>query len=286
LGETVGAELTAAPPESVAVTAAVALPRPKRRRDLRKVLIGMLPGVLSLLAGAAIWESVSALELVNPLFLPKLSLVLQNLGELVFSGGLLGHLVATASTMIIGLALATAVSVPVGVAAGSTRIINGILAPWINALNGVPRAITFMPLAIVIFGISQESRVSIVFISSSIPLIINVATGVRTADAHLLEMASAFNMSRLRGFATISLPSTVPNLFSGFRLAIGQALIAVVIAEMFASREGVGYLLARASAMYYTERVWAMILVLALLGVSVSALSGRLERRFDSWRTS
>lgn len=272
-------------PTSALETAAIATAPdvPRQRRRLNSVW-RFLPGLLSVICGGLIWEGLSAYEVVNPLFLPRLTAILSNLWDLVSSGEVFSHLWATISVMGMGLGLATLVAIPLGIAAGTSRIIDMILAPYINALNAVPRAITFMPLAIVIFGISPTSRIFIVFISTALPLIINITTGVRTVDPNLLDMSKSFGVSTLRRFRSISLPSTVPYMFSGFRLAIGQALIAVVIAELFASTEGIGFLLARASARYNTERLWAMILVLAVVGVSISAGSRRLERHFDAWR--
>jgi NitT/TauT family transport system permease protein len=241
--------------------------------------------VVSIAGGLAAWQLVSSSGLVDPLFLPKLSDILADLWMLLSSGRLNEHLVASGIEFGVGMLLALVVGITVGVAMGASTRIDKLLIWWVSAFDATPR-IAFAPLLIIWFGIQLESKMVLVFISALFPILLSTASGVRTTSRELIEMANSFSIPRAMQFRAIVLPGAVPFVITGIRLGITRGLIGIVVGEMIASTKGVGWMLANASDTFNMVRVFSMIIVLALVGVTLTTLARALERRFDSWRAT
>ena len=241
--------------------------------------------LVSIVGGLLSWQLISSSGFVDPLFLPKLSDILADLWNLLFSGKLNEHLVASGIEFGVGMLLALAVGISVGVAMGASTRIDKLLIWWVSGFDATPR-IAFAPLLIIWFGIGLESKMVLVFISALFPILLSTASGVRTTSRELIEMANSFSIPRTMQFRAIVLPGAVPFVITGIRLGITRGLIGIVVGEMIASTKGVGYLLASASDTFNMVRVFSLIIILALVGVTLTTLARALERRFDSWRAT
>ncbi len=267
----------AAAPEGLATTSNItALPR--RRRLPNSSL-----QVFSIVAGLGTWQLVASSGLVEPLFLPKLSDVLADLWNLISNGKLNQHLIASGIEFGVGMLLALVVGISVGIAMGASTTVDRLLVWWVSAFDATPR-IAFAPLLIIWFGIGLESKMVLVFISGLFPILLSTASGVRTTSRELLEMANSFSVPRAMQFRAIILPGAVPFVITGVRLGISRGLIGIVVGEMIASTQGIGWMLSNASDTFNMVRVFALIIVLAFVGVTLTTLARWLERRFDSWR--
>jgi NitT/TauT family transport system permease protein len=153
------------------------------------------------------------------------------------------------------------------------------------ALNSIPR-IALIPIIILFAGIGDTARTTVVVVTAIFPIIVNVAAGLRNVDPDILEMGNAFGAGPFARFTSISLPASVPFLLAGFRISVAQGLIGVVIAEFFASNEGLSWLLFRASSLFDIPTVYCMMVLLGLTGVLLSEAAKRLEARFEGWRTT
>lgn len=251
---------------------------PRRRRLPRSSL-----QIFSIVAGLTTWEVVASSGLVEPLFLPKLSAVLADLWSLISTGKLNQHLVASGIEFGVGMTLALVVGITVGIAMGASTRIDRLLVWWVSAFDATPR-IAFAPLLIIWFGIGLESKMVLVFISGLFPILLSTASGVRTTSRELMEMANSFSVPRWMQFRAIILPGAVPFVITGVRLGITRGLIGIVVGEMIASTQGIGWLLSNASDTFNMVRVFSLIIVLAFVGVTLTTLARWLERRFDSWR--
>ncbi|MPZ88613.1 MAG: ABC transporter permease subunit, partial [Nitriliruptorales bacterium] len=170
-----------------------------------------------------------------------------------------------------------------GVLVGWYRYIEYALDPFITFLYTSPR-IAFMPLLIIWLGIGLASKVAIVFLGALFPIIISTASGIKSTDADLLGVARSFNASDRQIFATIALPGAVPSIISGLRLGLAHGLIGIVVGELVAATAGVGYRMTQAGANFQTDLVFVLLGTIATVGVLLTALMRRLERRFDKWR--
>jgi NitT/TauT family transport system permease protein len=241
--------------------------------------------LVSFVGGLALWQAVSSSGVVDPLFLPRLSDILTDLWGLLSSGQLNEHLLTSGLEFGAGMLLALIVGIGVGVAMGASQRVDKVLIWWVSGLDATPR-IAFAPLLIVWFGIGLESKMVLVFISALFPILLSTAAGVRTTSRELLEMADSFSLPRWMQFRSIVLPGAVPFVITGIRLGITRGLIGIVVGEMIASTKGVGWMLANASDTFNMVRVFSMIIVLAVVGVTLTTLARALERRFDSWRAT
>jgi ABC-type nitrate/sulfonate/bicarbonate transport system permease component len=262
------------------ITAASAEPRAGIRG--RSALIYALR-VGALAAFLLVWEAASRAGLLDPLFASSPSLIAAKFAEMVGDGSIWPHVAATASVTAAGFALAVAIGVPVGIVMGRSELINATVEPFVAALYASPQ-VAFLPLLIIWLGIGFSSKVALVFIGSVIIMIINTETGVAQVDPRLVETARSFMASERQILTKIVLPAALPIILAGMRLAIGRALVMVVVAEIYASNRGLGYLIFQAGGLYDTAQVFVGVGILAAAGVSLTALLRALERWLAPWQ--
>ena len=237
----------------------------------------------TLAAFLAVWEAASRSGLVDPLFASSPSLIAAKFIEMVADGSIWPHVSATAWVTAAGFTLAVLVGVPLGILMGRSELINATLEPFIAALYASPQ-VAFLPLLIIWLGIGFSSKVALVFVGSVIIMIINTETGVAQVDPRLIETARSFTAHERQIMTKIVLPSALPFIIAGMRLAIGRALVMVVVAEIYASNKGLGYLIFQAGGMYDTAQVFVGVGILAAAGVAFNAALRALERRLAPWR--
>jgi ABC-type nitrate/sulfonate/bicarbonate transport system permease component len=240
---------------------------------------------VAIIVGLVLWEVASRVELVDPLFLPRFTDVVGELWPLLSSGELNRDFVASGIPFLAGVLLATAIGITLGLAMGLIPVLNASLMPWVMICNSIPR-IALIPMIIVILGISTSMHLFVVLLSATFPVLLNVASGSASVDPHLKLMASSFGASRGLVIRKVVLPATVPFMIAGLRLALGHALIGIIVAELFASKDGIGHRLFQAGHLFDTTGVYAMVIVIAAVGVLINQGLGFFERRLSVWRTS
>ena len=241
-------------------------------------------GAISLAALIVVWEFTSDEQVINPLFFSSPSAIVQAFVRLfVVSRDIYPPLVASGTVGVIGLVASIAVGIPLGCAIGRYRLARGLVEPYVVALYSTPRE-ALVPLLILIFGLGVLPKVVLVFLGAVFPLILNSPAGVEQADRGLIEMARSFRASERQILMRIVLPGALPYMVAGIRLAIGRALIMIVVAELFASNVGIGFFISRMSAQFRTADMFVGVLSLTFAGVLLTALVRRLEGRIAPWR--
>ncbi|MDE2473818.1 MAG: ABC transporter permease [Alphaproteobacteria bacterium] len=264
------AETLIAPPHAVSPVAAP--------RNLNAAL-----GTLSVLVFLALWEIAVALGWIAPLFVSSPSRILIAGYGMFRDGSIFPDLAVSAEEFILGFGLAAIIGIPLGILMGWYTRLNAVLDPFVNALYATPR-IALMPLIIIWFGIDLPAKIAIIFLSSVFPILVNTITGVRTIERDFVKVARSFGATDRQLFATVALPSSVPNLLTGLRLGLGHALIGIVVGEMYGSSAGIGFMMQTAGATFQTDKVMVGIMIIAAAGMGMTQLLKSLERRFDSWR--
>jgi ABC-type nitrate/sulfonate/bicarbonate transport system permease component len=229
-----------------------------------------------------IWELIVDLGWVKPLFISSPSRIFQA-GLWLFGHGLWKDIGISAGEFALGLSMAVVVGIPMGIALGWYHYLYNSLDLFISALNATPR-VALLPLIILWLGIGVKSTVALVFLGALFPVLINVTTGVRSIDDTLVRCARSFGANEGQVFLTIALPGSIPFIIAGLRLAVGRALVGIVVGEMVASNAGIGHMITLAGASFQTDRVFVGILLIATFGYLLSSLLQRLETRFDAWR--
>jgi ABC-type nitrate/sulfonate/bicarbonate transport system permease component len=221
-------------------------------------------------------------EHVNPLFLASPTSIVRAAIELTESGELPRAVWESAQTLFWGYAIAAILGVALGVLMGWYRKIDWILDPYVSALYATPN-VALIPLIILWFGLQLKSKIVIVLLAALFPIIINTYSGVRGISASLVETALAYGARERQLFTKIVLPAALPFIMVGLRLAIGRAIVGMVVGEMFTRLTGLGGLIATYSGAFATDRVFVGIIVLALGGVLLTETLKLVERRLSGW---
>jgi NitT/TauT family transport system permease protein len=231
------------------------------------------------------WEFAASNQIINPLFISSPTRILRAFTRLAESGVLLNDVAVSSQEFVIGYGLALLIGVPIGMVVGWYGVASAVFAPFMVSLYATPK-IALMPLMIVWLGIGLWSKVAVVFLASVFPYFINMQTAMRTLDADQLKAARSFGASEFGIFRTIALPTSVPFLISGMRLALGHGLIAIVVGELYAASAGIGYRIIISGSSFRTDDIFVGVMVLIAASLSLNAVFLSLERKFSAWRPS
>jgi ABC-type nitrate/sulfonate/bicarbonate transport system permease component len=244
-----------------------------------------LLGTFAVITAAVLWQVLADKQVLNQAFTSSPSNIYHSAIEYLGPHGTgWGDLAASGQEFAWGFLLAIGVGLPLGILAGWHGFLDALMNPFVVFFNNSPR-IAFAPLFVIWFGLGITSKIAVVFLSAVLPIMISARGGVKTVDSSLVSMARAYGASDFHILRTVVLPGTVPSISSGIRISIGQALLGVVLAEYIASTKGLGYALVSAAGTFNTDRLFVVVIVIALLGVVASTLLGIVERYFERWRT-
>ena len=245
----------------------------------RKIL-----GTTSVIIFLFAWETVGNWSgLINPMFMSAPSMVWKAAVQLFVSGEIYNDLYVSGVEFAWGYGLSVIFAIPFGIGIGWYRKMAYTFDPFVNAMNATPR-VALLPLVIIWLGIGLLSKVGIIFLGAVFPLLINTRDGVKTTPANLLNAARSFGASEWQIFKSVVLPSTVPFILTGLRLAVGRALIGVMVGELYAATAGIGFMITVAGATFQTDKVFVGVLIFAITGMIATDAIDRIEHRFDKWR--
>ena len=233
-----------------------------------------------------LWESVPlwyTLPKGMALFFTTPSKVAVTFSELLFNGEIEKHFYVSAIAFLAGLGLSIVVGLPLGLIMGRSATLENLLDPYVTACNATPR-IVLLPLLILWFGIGIWSKIMIVFAGAVFPLLINTYTGVKNVNRVLVNVVRSFGASEWQVMKIVVLPNSVPYIIAGLRLAIGRAILGVVVGEFFGSSQGLGYMIASAASNYKVDVVFVGVTIFMALSVILTFSVKALETRLASWR--
>ena len=249
---------------------------------LRRYSDTLLP-LAALIIFLAVWEVLG--RLTDPILFSPPSRVAKGFGELLATGRLQRATLITLNALSVGFLLSVLVGLPLGLVLGRWRVLADVLEPYIDAIYATPRVV-IVPLVILWFGVGYEGRLFIIWIGTVIPIIINTTIGVRNARRDLVEVALSFGANEGQLAKHVILPGAVPYIVAGLRIAMGRALVGVIVAEIFLDLTGLGGIIQTESAYFRTHRMLAAVVVIAALGTLLIGALGLLERRFAAWKES
>ena len=230
----------------------------------------------------AVWEIICSTGLISSLFLPAPSAILTALGKLITSGEISRSLTASLYRILLGFALGSIIGLLVGLVTGTSALMDRIGTPIVNALYPIPK-IALLPLFILWLGIGELSKVTIIALGVFFPVAMNTYSGVKNVDTLLIKVAVSFNASWWLTMKSVVLPSALPVIFAGLRLAAGTSLLLLVAAEMIAAQEGIGALILHYGDLMITDRLMAGVIVLSLLGLIFNLGLQWLEHKIVPW---
>jgi ABC-type nitrate/sulfonate/bicarbonate transport system permease component len=245
----------------------------------------MIRASYTALALLVLWEIIGRFILTSKLVFAPLSGVLTRMVELWQDENLAHDIWVSYSELALGMLVASVAGIVIGGILGVSQTAREHFDPIVNALYATP-LVALSPILILMFGIGIASKVAIIALLAVFPIIVNTATGLRTADNALIEGARSFTASRWQVFREVQLPNAVPAVVSGFRLAVGKGITGIFVGEFFGASAGVGYLITLSAQTFDVPAIFAGVLILAVSGVVLTGLLDLLERRVAKWRVN
>ncbi|MFE0027610.1 ABC transporter permease [Amycolatopsis sp. NPDC059021] len=256
--------------------------KPKQRKNfLRRAPHGWAAVALFV----ALWEFVPrfVLDEDTRTFLPPVSEDLRALWGLALDGQLADHLLASIGRSAAGFAVAVAIAVPLGLLIGWYRPVARFLQPLLELARNTA-ALALLPVFTLLLGIGELSKVSLVVYACVWPVLLNTIAGVNSVDPLLVKAARSLGLSSPRLFRKVILPSAVPTVFTGLRMAASYSVLVLIAAEMVGAKAGLGYLINTTQVNFRIPQMYAGIIAVSVLGLVVNQGFVVLERRVSTWR--
>jgi len=241
-----------------------------------------LVGVALIVVLLVLWEVAAANAIFPPMSFPRISLILATLGRLIVSGELLKELLPSLWRMFAGYVIGVFIGVILGLAMGYVRFFYNLLEPITEVLRPIPSP-AYLPIVILFLGIDDEMKIFMIAFASLFPVLLNTYSGVRSVDPIQLQTARTFGVSGHKLLTQIVLPAASPYIFTGMRVSLAVALIVMVISEMVAASDGIGYFILSAQRGFDIPEMFAGVLTLAVLGYVLNRLFLLIENHVLAW---
>jgi NitT/TauT family transport system permease protein len=246
-------------------------------------LIAFAKRSLLLLVLLALWETIPQLGLADPTFLPPFSDVIAAGWQLVQSGELYDDVAASLLRALSGFLISVVLIVPLGLAVGWYARLGDILNQFIEVCrNTAPLAL--LPVFILLLGIGEFSKITMVVYSCAWPLLLNTIAGVKQVDPLLIKSARTMGATPQQLFRKVILPAALPTIFVGIRLASASAMLVLVASEMVGAKAGLGYLIIYSQYSFLIPQMYFGILGITVIGLTFNAVLEALERRLMRWK--
>jgi ABC-type nitrate/sulfonate/bicarbonate transport system permease component len=242
---------------------------------MRVVMVVALPAIL-----LVAWWFLSANS--TNFFIPPLSDILDSLVEDWFGPRFLDDLVPSVLRLLAGYVLAVLVAVTLGVLIGLSRTVRGLLEPALEFFRAIPPPV-LVPVFILLFGVENTMKIVVIAFGCMWPILLNTVEGVRAVDAVLTDTAKVYRIAGAARLRHLVLPAASPQIFAGLRQGLSVAIILMVISELFAASNGIGYAIIQAQRSFAVTDAWAGMLILGLLGLLLALLFRIVENRQLAW---
>jgi ABC-type nitrate/sulfonate/bicarbonate transport system permease component len=240
-------------------------------------------GIASPLALLVVWEAAARLHFIDTRFFPAPSSVIAVLFEMLKSGELVTNTLVSLKRLALGTLIGGAPALILGIAMGLNRWVRAVFDPLVAATYPIPKS-AILPLALLIFGLGEGSKIFMVAIGVFFPVVINATTGVLEINRIYLDVGRNFKASRWNTFWTIALPGALPVIMTGFKLGIGIGLVLIAIAEMIGAKSGLGYMIWTAWETFSVEQMYVGLFMIAIIGFVLTLLLNELERFIIPWK--
>jgi len=249
-----------------------------RRSKRRLQRIGVRAASLAIALG--VWQLGGGL--IDPILFTTPAKVAAAGVAMIASGELWTYLWPSLVVLAAGFAIAAVAGIATGLLLARFWVLDVALDMYVTFLYSTP-TVALVPLIVLAVGYDVTAKIVILFLFAFFPLVINTYQGVKNVDPKLLEVGRAFRCSERQLWVNIVLPAALPFIITGLRLAVGRALIGMVLADLYTAISGIGYLIVRTASQYRVDRMFVPIVTLGLLGVTLTTLVRLLERRVAPW---
>ena len=261
--------------------------------------LGFLRGVAIPATAVAVWQLLSMMGYVNPMILPAPSAVLvrwyQYLAPMepydpekmsyavwVFSGELIHDAYASLYRVVLGFLIGAGLALPLGLAMGANEKVYKFFDPLLQVLRPIP-PIAYIPLAILWFGLGNPPAIFLISLGAFFPVLMNTISGVRHVDGIYIRAARNLGADRATLFLRVILPAATPYILTGARIGVGTSFIVVIVSEMIAVNNGLGFRILEAREFFWSDKIIAGMFSIGLLGLGIDTGMNRLNAYLLKW---
>ncbi len=231
-----------------------------------------------------LWQFVSYFKFASPLFVPQPLDVLINLLNSMSSGTMLNDIGHTLYRVLVGFGIAVVVGVPLGLLMGYSSKIYNALEFTVEFFRGIPTTALF-PLFLLIFGIGDQAKFAVTAWGAGLVILINSMYGVHLGKELRIRVAKTMKIKSFQLFSKVIFPEALPQIFSGFRVAISLSLVLVIVTEMFIGTDaGLGKRIIDAQLVYQTSTMYAAIIMTGIIGFLLNKITMFFENRIVHWK--
>jgi NitT/TauT family transport system permease protein len=248
----------------------------------REILSDWL-GVIGVVSFFLAWELATRFEILNPFYFPPFSAILAKGYELFANGSIWEHMWFSLINFAVGFVISVLLGVLLGIPMGWYKNVCKTFDPLLSGIYATP-LIALLPLIIMMFGLGAVSKIIMTILAAVFPILINTMVGIANTDNRLITMARSFGAKDNQIFRKVSLPGSLPYIVAGMRVALGRALVYIVVAEQYGAATGLGYLSSVAAQRFQMAAMFVPIIIIAGLGAGLNELLKSLERRLDKWK--
>jgi len=251
----------------------------------RRIFSSAFEKSIAIVAFLALWEAVPRLGIVDSAFLPAFSQVIVTGVDFALKGQLWPHVEVSILRALGGFALGVVTGVPAGIVLGWYPAVERYLNPLLQLLRQV-NPVSLLPVFILFFGLGYFTKVALIYWVVVWPILLGAMSGVRYVDPALIKYGRSLALSDWKLFSRIVVPSSIPSIVTGMRLAVTYSFLMLVVSEMVGANSGLGYLVVNSQYLMSIDLLYVGVIILALLGVIANYLLVWLERSLTSWNVN
>ena len=254
----------------------------KKLNNKKKIKSSYIYGSISIGIFLIFYVSLTSTGKINPLFLPSPKDIGAAWESAIREGLYQKNLLASLQRVLIGYTLGCSLAVVLGSFMGWFKKIDWLLNPFIQIIRPIP-ALAYIPLTILWFGIGETSKLFVITLGAFVTCIINVIAGVKNTPVIFIDAAKTFGAKDHQLFLNVALPSALPYIFTGLRVALATAWGVLVAAELIAAQAGLGFMLVMARRFVRTDLLFVGLITIGVLAFAMDTILQRLERHFTNW---
>ena len=231
-----------------------------------------------------ICEVIGRAGLIDPFFLPAPSAMLKSLWQMVITGEVFPHIGISVLRAVSGYVIAAVLGLFIGLLVAWSRIFEAIIDPLIELVRPIS-TFALVPVMFVWFGIGNGSKTAIIVKSCFFPIVLNTIAGIKGVDGRMVQAARSLGAKGRQLWTMVLIPSALPTIITGMRISTAMSMLSIVGVEMLAADSGIGFLVIDAQRTFATDRMFAGIIVISLMGFGLDRIARYVQTRILSWHT-
>lgn len=255
----------------------------KKRNNGKSKFAIILRGIAFPILVIIFWEIAARTGLVNPYFLPSPSVISETFINMLSSGLLGKHLLASMIRLVYGFFITVIVAVPMGILVGKAKYFRHWVNPTLSFLQQIP-PIAWIPIFILWLGIDEASKVAVIIYASFFPVFLNTVQGVNSVDPKLIEVGRAYMLTPMEMVRRVYMPSAAMSIFVGLRLGLSNCWRALVGAELIAASSGIGSLIVEGRELFQPDKIFVAVFTIGVAGLFIDLFLKKLESRLMPWK--